>query len=88
MSAAVFHSSPVAVLGAGESGVAAALLLAAEGVPVAVIENPGAVSPGLVADIETQAQEVAYLAGVAAGLTTSDEVIKVAPPSHDGTAAR
>jgi basic membrane protein A len=40
---------------------------AAENVPVAVIENPTAVTPGLVSDIETQAQEVAYLAGVAAG---------------------
>ena len=45
---------------------------AESGVPVAVIENPGAVSPGLVSDIETQAQEVAYLAGVLAGKTTRD----------------
>ena len=50
---------------------------AAEGVPVAVIENPGAVSPGLVADIETQAQEVAYLAGVAAGLTTKTGTVAI-----------
>jgi UDP-N-acetylmuramoylalanine--D-glutamate ligase len=33
------HSSPVAVLGAGESGVAAALLLASEGVPVSVFDS-------------------------------------------------
>jgi len=42
----------------------------ASGVPVVVIENPGAVSPGLVSDIETQAQEAAYLAGVVAGRET------------------
>ena len=41
-------------------------------VPVAVIENPGAVTPMLVSDIETQAQEVAYLAGVLAGKVTQD----------------
>ena len=40
---------------------------ATEDVPVVVIENPGAVSAGLVSDIETQAQEAAYLAGVMAG---------------------
>ena len=40
---------------------------AAEKVPVAVIENPNAVVPNLVSDIETQAQEAAYLAGVLAG---------------------
>ena len=39
-------------------------------VPVTVIENPGAVSPGLVSDIETHAQEAAYLAGVLAGKVT------------------
>ncbi|MCC6315086.1 MAG: BMP family protein [Thermomicrobiales bacterium] len=39
---------------------------AESGVPVAVIENPAAVAPNLVSDIETQAQEVAYLAGVLA----------------------
>ena len=43
---------------------------AAEQVPVAVIENPKAVVPNLVSDIETQAQEVAYLAGVLAGRMT------------------
>jgi simple sugar transport system substrate-binding protein len=46
-------------------------------VPVAVIENPDAVSPGLVADIETQAQEVAYLAGVLAGKTTQTGTVGV-----------
>ena len=40
--------------------------------PVAVIENPDAVAPGLVSDIETQAQEVAYLAGVLAGQDDRD----------------
>lgn len=39
-------------------------------VPVVVIENPGAVEAGLVSDIETQAQEAAYLAGLTAGLET------------------
>jgi UDP-N-acetylmuramoylalanine--D-glutamate ligase len=38
MNATAFNSLPVAVLGAGESGVAAALLLAAEGVPVSVFD--------------------------------------------------
>ncbi|MDQ3044550.1 MAG: BMP family ABC transporter substrate-binding protein, partial [Chloroflexota bacterium] len=37
---------------------------------VAVIENPNAVEAGVVSDIETQAQEVAFLAGIVAGLTT------------------
>jgi basic membrane protein A len=46
-------------------------------VPVAVIENPGAVTPGLVSDIETQAQEVAYLAGVLAGETTTTGTVGV-----------
>lgn len=46
-------------------------------VPVAVIENPGAVSPMLVSDIETQAQEVAYLAGVLAGKTTTTGTVGV-----------
>ena len=39
MNAAEFNALPVAVLGAGESGVAAALLLAAEGVPVSVFDT-------------------------------------------------
>ncbi len=46
-------------------------------VPVAVIENPSAVAPGLVSDIETQAQEVAYLAGVLAGKTTKTGTVGV-----------
>lgn len=50
---------------------------AEENVKVAVIENPGSVTPGLVADIETQAQEVAYLAGVLAGLTTQTGTVGV-----------
>jgi simple sugar transport system substrate-binding protein len=50
---------------------------AESGVPVAVIENPGAVAPMSVADIETQAQEVAYLAGVLAGLTTKTGTVGV-----------
>lgn len=50
---------------------------AESGVPVAVIENPGAVAPGLVGDIETQAQEVAYLAGVLAGQTTQTGTVGV-----------
>jgi basic membrane protein A and related proteins len=45
--------------------------------PVAVIENKDAVSPGLVSDIETQAQEVAYLAGVLAGKTTQTGTVGV-----------
>ena len=49
----------------------------AENVPVAVIENPTAVTPGLVSDIETQAQEVAYLAGVAAGRLTKTGTVGV-----------
>lgn len=46
-------------------------------VPVAIIENPGAISPGLVADIETQAQEVAYLAGVLAAQTTTTGTVGI-----------
>lgn len=49
----------------------------ASGVPVVVIENPGAVTPGLVSDIETQAQEAAYLAGVLAGQETRSGTVAV-----------
>jgi len=47
------------------------------GVPVVVIENPGAVEANLVADIETQAQEAAYLAGIVAGLETTSGTVAV-----------
>ncbi len=50
---------------------------AQSGVRVAVIENPGAVDPALIADIETQAQEAAYLAGVLAGQETRSGVVGV-----------
>lgn len=46
-------------------------------VPVAVIENPAAVKPMLVSDIETQAQEVAYLAGVLAGKVTKTGTVGI-----------
>lgn len=46
-------------------------------VPVAVIENPSAVAPGLVSDIETQAQEVAYLAGVLAAKESKSGIIGI-----------
>lgn len=49
----------------------------AEQVPVAVIENPRAVVPNLVSDIESQAQEVAYLAGVLAGRTTKTGTVGI-----------
>jgi basic membrane protein A len=48
-----------------------------ENVPVAVIENPTAVTPNLISDIETQAQEVAYLAGVAAGKMTKTGTVAI-----------
>lgn len=55
------------------------------GIPVAIIENPGAVTPGLIADIETQGQEAAFLAGVVAGLETKTGTVAVVvsgePPS-------
>lgn len=55
------------------------------GIPVAIIENPGAVAPGLIADIETQGQEAAFLAGVVAGLETKTGTVAVVvsgePPS-------
>src|SRR5688572_25524584 len=50
---------------------------AAEQVPVAVIENPKAVVPNLVSDIESQAQEVAYLAGVLAGRTSKTGTVGI-----------
>ena len=46
-------------------------------IPVAVIENPGAVKAGLISDIETQAQEVAYLAGYLAGKTTTTGTVAI-----------
>jgi simple sugar transport system substrate-binding protein len=45
-------------------------------VNVAVVENPGAVGP-LVADVETQAQEVAYLAGVLAAKMSAAKKVGV-----------
>lgn len=50
---------------------------AQSGVPVVVIENPGAVTEGLVSDIETEAQEAAYLAGVLAGLETTSGTVAI-----------
>ena len=50
---------------------------ASSGVPVVVIENPGAVQEGLVSDIETQAQESAYLAGVLAGTETRSGTVAI-----------
>ncbi|MGI8962873.1 MAG: BMP family protein [Thermomicrobiales bacterium] len=47
------------------------------GIPVVVIENPGAVMDDLIADIETQAQEAAFLAGVVAGLETRSGTVAV-----------
>lgn len=44
---------------------------------VAVIENPPAVVPGLVSDIETQAQDAAYLAGVLAGQMTTTGTVGI-----------
>ena len=42
-----------------------------------MIENPGAVAAGLVSDIETQAQDAAYLAGVMAGMETRTGTVAV-----------
>lgn len=50
---------------------------AQSGVPVVVIENPGAVQEGLVSDIETQAQEAAYLAGVLAAMETETGTVAI-----------
>ncbi len=50
---------------------------AQSGVRVAIIENPAAVEPDLIADIETQAQEAAYLAGVLAGQETRTGTVGV-----------
>jgi basic membrane protein A and related proteins len=50
---------------------------ASSGVPVAVVENPAAVQPGLVSNWDTQAQEVAYLAGVLAGKVTQTGTVGV-----------
>jgi basic membrane protein A and related proteins len=56
-----------------------------EEVPVAVVENPGAVLPGLVSDVETQAQEAAYVAGFLSGLLTKTGTVGIVvsdePPS-------
>ncbi len=51
---------------------------AASGVPVSVVENPAAVAPGLVADVETEAQQAAYLAGVLAGEVSRSGTVAVA----------
>jgi len=51
---------------------------AESGVRVAVVENPAAATPNLVADIETEAQAAAYLAGVLAGKVSQTGVVGVA----------
>lgn len=48
-----------------------------ENVRVSVVENPDAVRPGLISDVETQAQEVAYLAGVLAGKMTKTGTVGI-----------
>jgi simple sugar transport system substrate-binding protein len=45
-------------------------------VKVAIVENPGAIGPN-VSDIETQAQEVAYLAGVLAAKLTESKTVGI-----------
>jgi simple sugar transport system substrate-binding protein len=47
------------------------------GIPVVVIENPGAVTDDLISDIETQAQEAAFLAGVMAGKETRTGTVAI-----------
>jgi basic membrane protein A and related proteins len=56
-----------------------------ESVKVAVIENPGAVMPNLISDIETQAQEVAYLAGVLAAKTTKTGTVGIVASAEPPT---
>lgn len=56
-----------------------------EGVKVAVVENPGAVTPGLISDIETQAQEVAYLAGVLAAKMTKTGTVGIVASAEPPT---
>ncbi|MFQ5794434.1 MAG: BMP family protein [Candidatus Bipolaricaulia bacterium] len=47
------------------------------GLKVVIVENMPAVTPNLVADYETQAQEGAYLAGVLAGMITRTNTVGV-----------
>jgi simple sugar transport system substrate-binding protein len=47
------------------------------GIRVVVVENPGAVTPNLISDLETQAAEVAYLAGVLAGKLTQTGTVGI-----------
>lgn len=54
-------------------------------VRVSVIENPKAVTPGLISDVETQAQEVAYLAGVLAGQMTRSGTVGVVASAEPPT---
>lgn len=56
-----------------------------QGVKVAVIENPKAVTPNLISDIETQAQEVAYLAGVLAAKTTKTGTVGIVASAEPPT---
>jgi simple sugar transport system substrate-binding protein len=48
-----------------------------ENVRVSVVENQNAVVPGLIADVETEAQEVAYLAGMLAGRMTQTGTVGI-----------
>ncbi|NIO03239.1 MAG: BMP family ABC transporter substrate-binding protein [Proteobacteria bacterium] len=50
---------------------------AEKGVRVVTIENAKAVKPGLVSDIDTEAQGAAYLAGIAAGKVTRAGIVGI-----------
>jgi simple sugar transport system substrate-binding protein len=56
-----------------------------EQVKVSVVENPSAVTPNLISDIETQAQETAYLAGILAAKTTRTGTVGIVSSAETPT---
>ena len=62
---------------------AAARASAATGVPMLVVDNPSAEIPGQVGVITFEAQQGAYLAGIAAAMTTKTKTVGVAVSADD-----
>lgn len=62
---------------------AAARASQATGVPILVVDNPSAAIPGKVGVVTFEAQQGAYLAGIAAAMTTKSKIVGVVVSADD-----
>jgi simple sugar transport system substrate-binding protein len=62
---------------------AAARAASTTGVPILVVDNPSAAIPGKVGVVTFEAQQGAYLAGIAAAMTTKSKIIGVVVSADD-----